>query len=61
MIWKNCSSRQITIVDEIIDNATELPVESQNLILMMAKAMQYTRDCMMREHTSEHFTRKDLI
>lgn len=32
-----------TLLNEIIDNAAELPLESQNLLLMMAKAMAYTR------------------
>lgn len=39
------SNRQKKVVDEIIDHAIELPVENQEILLMMAKAMQYTRDC----------------
>lgn len=40
------------VLDEIIENAIELPVESQNLLLMMARAMQYTKKC-MTEHSTE--------
>ena len=38
---------QVKILDEIINNATGLPLESQDLLLMMAKAMRYTRDCIV--------------
>lgn len=41
--------RQRTIADELIDNAIGLPVESQDLVLMMAKAMQHTRQCIRRQ------------
>lgn len=43
------SDGQTQIADEIIDNAIELPVENQELLLMMAKAMQYTRKCVLRQ------------
>jgi len=36
------------VLDEIIDNVAGLPLESQDTILMVAKAMQYTRSCMAR-------------
>ncbi len=40
------------ILCEIIENAAELPLENQNLLLMLAKSMKYTRDCMvMKERT----------
>ena len=38
-------NEQKNVVDEIMDSAIELPVENQEILLMMAKAMQYTRDC----------------
>lgn len=38
-----------TILDEIMENAVSLPVESQDLLLMMAKAMRHTRDCLIRQ------------
>lgn len=37
------------IAEQIIDNAIELPLENQEILLMMAKAMQYTRNCMLRQ------------
>lgn len=43
------SGRQTGIADEIIDNAIGLPLENQELLLMMAKAMQYTRNCVSRQ------------
>lgn len=45
--------RQTKILDDIIDNAITLPVESQDLLLMMAKAMRHTRNCIMRQRTIE--------
>ena len=47
---KENSIRKTEILDEIIDNATCLPIESQNLLLMLAKAMAYTRDCIARQN-----------
>lgn len=49
MTTQNDSAGQVKIVDEIIDNAAGLSIESQYLLLMMAKAMRYTRDCVMRQ------------
>lgn len=46
---QNSSVQQAKLLDEIIDNAIELPIGSQNLLLMMAKAMQYTHNCMKRQ------------
>lgn len=45
---------QKNVVDEIIDNAIELPLENQEILLMMAKAMQYTRDCEKEQGTRKH-------
>lgn len=39
---------QNRVLMEIIDNAKELPVESQNLLLILARGMVFTRNCMMR-------------
>lgn len=43
------STNQTRVLDEIIDNAAGLPVESQNLLLTVAKAMRYTRKSIMCE------------
>lgn len=40
------------IADEIIDNAIGLPLENQEILLMMAKAMQYTRSCVLHQRTA---------
>ncbi len=45
------SGRSCTVADEIIDNAAGLPLENQELLLMMAKAMQYTRSCIIPSGT----------
>lgn len=37
------------ILDEIIDNAADLPVESLNLLLMMAKDMRHRRDYIRKQ------------
>ena len=47
------------MLDEIIDNAIELPVESQDLLLMMAKAMRYTRECVIRQSSAEQSLNPD--
>lgn len=41
---------QATILNKIIDSAAELPLESQDLLLMIAKSMKYTRDCMIEKN-----------
>jgi len=41
------------IVDEIIDNAAALSLESQKCVLMMAKAMLYVRNSAMRKSNGE--------
>lgn len=38
-----------TVLNEIIDNAAGLPLEGQYTVLMIAKAMQFTRSCMERK------------
>lgn len=38
------------ILDEIINNAIELPIESQDLLLMIAKGMRFTKDCMLKNN-----------
>lgn len=43
------SVERVKILDEIINNAIELPLESQDWLLMMAKSMRYTRNCMVRQ------------
>lgn len=47
------STKDVTVLDEIIDNASELPLESQDWLLMMAKSMRYTRDCIVRKNKAE--------
>lgn len=36
-------------LDEIIDSASELPLEYQDWILELAKAMAYTKRCMLNQ------------
>lgn len=43
------SESHMKVLDEIIEAAVELPVESQDLLLMIAKAMRHTRNCVMKE------------
>lgn len=50
---QNASRENAKVMDEIINNAAGLPIESQYMILMMAKAMKYTRDCVMRQLSAE--------
>ena len=38
-----------TIVDEIIENASELPIECQECMLTIVKAMEFTRDCLTKK------------
>lgn len=54
---QNASAEDTKIVDEIMENAAGLPIESQYMLLMMAKAMCYTRDCVIRQLAAEQ-TRK---
>lgn len=41
------------ILKEIIDNAKELPLESQNLLLILARGMAFTKNCMMRQNAAD--------
>ena len=45
--------QQTKVLDELIDNAIGLPVGSQDLLLMMAKAMRHTRNCLMQGDVGE--------
>lgn len=47
---QNISVQEIKILDEIVNNAIGLPVESQNLLLLMAKGMSYTKKCLLEEN-----------
>lgn len=49
MITKTSLTQQKKVIDEIIENAVGLPIESQGMLLMMAKAMRYTREYMLRQ------------
>ncbi len=42
-----------TILNEMIENAAILSLESQYLVLMMAKAMRYTRSCVKQNKAAE--------
>ena len=43
----------VNILDEIIDNATNLPLESQKLVLLLAKGMAYTRYCITKQNADQ--------
>ena len=49
LIKRKSSIEEIKVLDEIIDNAMELPLESQNLLLILAKGMAYTRSCVTKQ------------
>lgn len=51
MTTQNTTVQQLKILDELIDNAIGLPVSSQDLLLMMAKAMRHMRDCLTQENS----------
>lgn len=53
MTTQNTAVQQVKVLDELIDNAIGLPVGSQDLLLMMAKAMRHTRDCMTQQDVTE--------
>ena len=54
LIVQNERAGQKRVADEIIDNAAELPVEEQQTLLTVAKAMQYTRSCILHnEHKAQ--------
>lgn len=54
MKTQNNSDSQANLLEKILDNAIELPLESQNSLLMLAKGMAFTHECLTkREGTSE--------
>ena len=53
MTMQKEEERQNRVLMEIIDNAKELPVESQNLLLILARGMVFTRNCMMRQNAAD--------
>ena len=54
LTMQNKREGQKGVSDEIIDNAAKLPVEEQQMLLTVAKAMQYTRSCILRhEHETQ--------
>lgn len=53
MAVQTSPANKAAIVNEIIDNAVELPLESQNVVLLIAKSMKYTRECVMRQKEAE--------
>lgn len=48
---------QQNVLDELIDGAIGLPLESQAMLLNMAKAMQYTRICIKKEKIGGSFSK----
>ena len=47
------SDREKSLLNELIDGAAELPLESQRLLLILAQSMAYTRDCIAKENSPE--------
>lgn len=41
------STEQEKVLDNIIENAIGLPLDNQEVLLLVAKSMRYTRECMM--------------
>ena len=39
----------VTLIDDIINNASTLPLECQDLLLSIAKGMAFTKNCIARE------------
>lgn len=58
MTMQTESVSKVAIVNEIINNAVELPLEGQNVVLLIAKSMKYTRECMMRQKEAEECCKK---
>lgn len=58
MTLQTSSANKMAIVNEIINNAVELPLEGQNVILLIAKSMKYTRECMMKQKEAEECCRR---
>lgn len=55
MPMQSNTDKQIENARELMDRAAELSVEDQYLLLMMAKAMRFTRDSILlnQAHTSQ--------
>lgn len=51
-------TENITLVDEIINNASELPLECQDWLLVLAKGMAYTKNCLLRQGCPPEQARK---
>lgn len=47
------SAEQGKVLDNIIENAVELPVDSLEVLLLVAKSMRYTRECIMDKSNTE--------
>ena len=47
------TAEQAEILEAILNGAKELPVEGQNLLLMIAKGMAFSRDCLMKRECDE--------
>lgn len=47
------SAEQRKVLDNIIENAVELPVDSLEVLLLVAKSMRYTRECIMDKSNTE--------
>lgn len=53
MTTQSGSLKTKTTLDEIIDNAVGLPLETQDLLLMIAKTMKHTRDRIAKRTTEQ--------
>ena len=49
MTMKNVSNQKMQIINELIDNATELPTETLKILLLVANAMQCTRESIKKQ------------
>lgn len=47
------SLEQGKALDDIIENAIGLPLDNQEVLLLIAKSMKYTRECIMNECNSD--------
>lgn len=53
MTEKNSTVGKEKVLEEIICNASGLSLESQNLLLILAKGMAYTRDCLIKQNANK--------
>ena len=58
MTMQTESVSKVAIVNEIINNAVELPLEGQNVEFLIAKSMNYTRECILRQKEAEECCKK---